>query len=56
MSYTCIFHGRKIDEHQCLVCCLCFRDLTIDECNILPNGQHEDVCKDCAKKELVHVR
>ena len=48
---TCIFHGRKWSEHQCLVCCLCYRDLAIEECHVLPDGSREDVCNDCAEHE-----
>jgi len=48
---VCAFHGRKQSEHRCLVCCLCFRDLTAAECHQQPDGAREDVCKKCAVKE-----
>ena len=48
---TCLFHGKRQSEHACLVCCLCFRDLTPDECNIRADGYKEDVCRDCAALE-----
>ena len=47
----CIFHGRKRSEHFCLVCAICYRDLTIEECHILPDGSPEDVCNACAARE-----
>ena len=50
-SWTCGMHGRKMGEHNCLYCCLCFEDLTIEQCHVLPNGQKEDVCNSCAERE-----
>jgi hypothetical protein len=50
---VCIFHGRRYSEHKCLVCCLCFCDLTPAKCNKLPNGILEDVCQECAIKETI---
>lgn len=55
-DWTCIFHGRKMSEHDCLVCCLCFCNLTIEKCHVLPNGQREDVCKDCAAEEAILMK
>ncbi len=51
---TCSLHGRKLSEHNCFYCCICFKDLTIKTANKLPNGKVEDVCKDCAEKEKQH--
>lgn len=48
---TCLFHGRKKSEHDCLVCCLCFEDLTFEKCHIREDGEREDVCNPCAKRE-----
>jgi hypothetical protein len=48
---TCLLHGRKLSEHQCTYCCLCFRDLTPEECHVLPYGEREDVCSECARAE-----
>ena len=51
---VCLIHGKKWSEHElgfCLYCCLCFKPLTLKECNLLPNGKREDVCKSCAKRE-----
>ncbi|MCK9468407.1 MAG: hypothetical protein M0Q49_03225 [Porticoccaceae bacterium] len=48
---TCLFHGKKLSEHQCLVCCLCYKDLTVEECHVLPDGTKEDVCNPCAEHE-----
>lgn len=48
---VCLVHGKKKSKHLCLYCCLCFKPLTPEECNVRDNGQKEDVCKPCAKKE-----
>jgi len=48
---TCLVHGKKLSEHACLFCCLCFSDLKPEECNVLPDGTKEDVCKECAAQE-----
>lgn len=48
---VCAIHGKRMSEHQCLYCCLCFKSLTPDECNVTPEGFKEDVCKPCAEAE-----
>lgn len=48
---VCIIHGKKMSEHVCLYCCLCYKTLTVDECSMNAQGQKEDVCKDCAADE-----
>lgn len=48
---VCVFHGKKMSEHNCLYCCLCFKNLTPDECNVRPDGNREDVCVKCAEEE-----
>lgn len=48
---VCTMHGRKLSEHLCLYCCLCFRDLTIEECYVDREGIKWDMCKDCAEME-----
>ena len=48
---VCLMHGLKQSEHICLICCLCYKDLTVEECHILPDGTREDVCNECAVKE-----
>jgi hypothetical protein len=53
---TCLLHGRKLSEHDCLYCCLCFRDLTPEECHVLPGGMKEDVCNACAQAEEAEMR
>lgn len=53
---TCLFHGKKSSQHDCLICCLCYKDLTPDECNVLEDGTKEDVCKSCAAKEKCVMR
>ena len=55
---VCLHHGKKMSEHElgfCLYCCLCFKTLTIEECNVLDDGKKEDVCKPCAKKEKLEM-
>lgn len=53
-------HGKWFSEHDCLYCCLCYRDLTPEECNVLPDDalrdtqrgrEREDVCIPCARRE-----
>jgi len=56
-DYTCIIHGKKMSEHPpygCLYCCLCFCDLTPDQCHVRPDGKKEDVCNQCAEEERKH--
>ena len=38
-------------DHKCLYCCLCFKDLTPEECHIREDGEKEDVCEECAELE-----
>lgn len=52
---VCIFHGKRWSEHQCLYCALCYRDLTPEECHVLPDGSREDVCNDCAAYEAARM-
>ena len=47
----CLVHGKKMSTHHCLYCCLCFKPLTPEKCNVLEDGTKEDVCKSCAAKE-----
>lgn len=51
---VCLTHGRPRSTHFCVQCCLCFKDLTLEECHQLPDGTREDVCDDCAKAEEEH--
>lgn len=48
---VCLVHGKRMSQHRCLYCCLCFKSLTPEECNVREDGQKEDVCKPCALKE-----
>jgi hypothetical protein len=48
---VCLVHGKALSEHECLYCVLCFRSLSLGECNVKANGEIEDVCKQCAGKE-----
>lgn len=52
---TCLIHGLKKSEHECLYCCLCFKSLTIAEYHIREDGMREDVCEDCATQEAAAV-
>lgn len=52
---VCLIHGKKMSEHVCLYCCLCFRSLTLEECNVRDDGKREDVCKECARKEQMYM-
>lgn len=47
----CLIHGKKMSEHTCLYCCLCFRDLKPEDCNVRDDGKKEDVCIPCADAE-----
>ena len=53
---VCLVHGKRMSQHECLYCCLCFRSLTPDECNVTKDGKKEDVCVPCAKKEQAAMR
>lgn len=48
---VCLIHGKRMSEHDCLYCCLCFEPLTPEQCHVLSDGTKEDVCKECAKLE-----
>lgn len=48
---VCLVHGKKMSEHHCLYCCLCFKPLTPDECHVGEGGVKEDVCLKCAAME-----
>lgn len=49
-------HGKDTAEHVCLFCCLCFEDLTPEECFVDAEGVKWDMCKPCAKMEAEHAR
>ena len=53
---VCLTHGLPKSTHFCVQCCLCFRDLTLQECHItdIDQGLREDVCDDCAAQEKEH--
>lgn len=48
---VCLIHGKRMSEHDCLYCCLCFTPLTPEQCHVREDGQKEDVCLKCAKQE-----
>jgi ribosome-binding protein aMBF1 (putative translation factor) len=36
---------------MCLICCLCYKDLTPETCHVTADGSKEDVCTECAEAE-----
>jgi hypothetical protein len=45
---VCAIHGKRWSEHEggrCLYCCICFKELTPDECVVDISGQKWDVCR-----------
>ncbi len=48
---VCVIHGKKVSEHACLYCCMCFVSLTPEECSTNAAGIKEDVCMPCALNE-----
>lgn len=52
---VCTFHGKKMSEHICLYCCLCFKDLTPEQCSVNSKGKKEDICIECAEREKESV-
>jgi len=53
---VCLIHGKKMSEHVCLYCCLCFKSLTLEECHVREDGKREDVCNECAKREQEMIK
>ena len=53
---TCVFHGKKRSEHLCLTCCLCYIDLTLEECWEDEEGYKHDVCIPCRKREEEYAK
>ena len=48
---VCLIHQKRMSEHDCLYCCLCFKPLEVGECHLLPDGSRENVCEKCAARE-----
>lgn len=46
---VCAIHGKRLSEHKCLYCCLCFASLTPDQCITRSNGTR--VCAVCDAME-----
>jgi hypothetical protein len=44
---TCLLHGLKRSEHDCLYCTLCFKDLTPETCFVDSDGVRWDICPQC---------
>lgn len=44
-------HAGPICPDGKVMCCLCFHRVPQHKLNVLPNGQKEDVCKECAESE-----
>lgn len=53
---VCLIHGKKMSEHECLYCCLCFKPLTVEQCHVREDGIRIDVCNECVEKEDELVR
>lgn len=53
---VCLIHGKKMSEHICLYCCLCFKSLTVEQCHVRADGIRIDVCNECVEKEDELVR
>ena len=51
LDWTCLTHGKKMSEHLCLYCCMCFKSLTPEECTPDEKGQKWDICQSCYDKE-----
>lgn len=52
---VCLVHGKKVSKHVCLYCCLCFKSLRPEECNVREDGMREDVCVPCAQLERMMI-
>lgn len=48
---TCLVHGLRRSEHECIYCCLCFASLTREECSRNEEGELQDVCRPCLADE-----
>ena len=48
---VCLVHGKKLSEHHCLYCCLCYKSLEVDQCYI-NKGQKVDLCVKCGEYEF----
>jgi hypothetical protein len=51
---VCLVHGKRLSEHHCLYCCLCFEPLTVEECSFNEQGKRQDVCVSCAEAEKAY--
>lgn len=52
---VCVMHGKRMSEHLCLYCCICFEDLTLDTCYVNEAGEREDICVRCAETEKQYL-
>lgn len=52
---VCTIHGLRFSKHDCLYCCLCFKDLVPAECHELEDGTREDMCNPCAEAEKIEM-
>jgi hypothetical protein len=51
MDPVCVMHGKRMSEHVCLYCCICFADLTPEQCASDEHGNKFDVCEgNCARQ------
>jgi len=49
-------HFGNICPDGLVMCCLCFSRVSLDKLHVLPNGEKEDVCFDCAEMERKQCR
>ena len=57
LNWTCMFHGKKLSEHECIVCDICFRhDIGREDLAINNEDEIISVCKECYGKEQTKTR
>lgn len=40
---VCLIHGKKMSKHVCLYCCLCFKPLAVEECNVREDEKRREM-------------
>ncbi len=48
---TCAVHGKKMSEHECIYCSLCFKTMTKEERFVDSDGIPWDICIPCEQEE-----
>lgn len=51
-NLVCLFHALPKGSHRCVVCVLCYMDLSDEEAWIDSNGVKWDICRPCRTDEL----